>query len=50
MIIITMFTIEVPARRPVFPEIHQRLRQWEGLGGRFAFRIAKLLIRKNKKN
>merc|ERR1719234_3075866 len=24
---------EVPARRPVFPEIHQRLRQWEGLGG-----------------
>ena len=24
---------EVPARRPAFPEIHQRLRQWEGLGG-----------------
>jgi len=24
---------EVPTRRPAFPEIHQRLRQWEGLGG-----------------
>ena len=27
-------TLQVPARRPAFPEIHQRLRQWEGLGGR----------------
>ena len=25
---------QVPTRRPAFPEIHQRLRQWEGLGGR----------------
>merc|ERR1719454_1210804 len=24
---------ELPGRRPAFPEIHQRLRQWEGLGG-----------------
>ena len=27
-------TSQVPTRRPAFPEIHQRLRQWEGLGGR----------------
>ena len=30
-------SIKVPARRPAFPEIHQRLRQWEGLGGRLVF-------------
>ena len=28
------FQPQVPTRRPAFPEIHQRLRQWEGLGGR----------------
>ena len=40
-----IISLQVPARRPAFPEIHQRLRQWEGLGGRWCVLYSSVTLR-----